>query len=29
MSRTIIKIAGAATGMTLASMRIAGSGVRR
>jgi hypothetical protein len=29
MSRTIIKIAAAATGMTLASMRSAGSGVRR
>ncbi len=29
MSRTITKIAGAATRMTLASMLIAGSGVRR
>jgi hypothetical protein len=29
MSRTVIKIAGAATGITLASMLIAGSGVRR
>jgi hypothetical protein len=29
MSRTVIKIAGAATRMTLASMRISGSGARR